>query len=97
MYEQLAAEVLYHTTLTIVFYESVVLLGSTLGERLEPVGVVCGTHLLSPLFHASSHSVGYATVQAGSIVDDIDEFRIYVGRQVFIHLLTVEHILAEIF
>ena len=56
-----------------------------------------GAHLQGPLLHACSHLVGDAAIQAGSIVDDIDEFLIDFGRQVFVHLLTVEHILPEIF
>ena len=77
--------------------EGVVLLGSTLGEGLEPVGVVGGAHLLGPVLHAVGHGIGDAAVEACPVVDDIDEFVIHVCWQVLTHLLAVEHVLAEVF
>ena len=96
LYEQFTAEVLHHTSLTVMFDEGIVFLCRTLSEGLEPVRVMGSTHLLSPLFHACCHSIGYRTVQTGPVVDDVDEFGIDIRRQVFIHLLTIEHVFAEI-
>ena len=79
-----------------MLHEGVVLLGSALGEWLEPVGIVGGAHLQRPLLHACSHLVGDAAIQTGTVVDDINEFLIDFGRQVFVHLLTIEYILSEI-
>ena len=75
--------------------ECVVLLGSTFGERLEPVRVVCHSVLVGPLLHAFCHGVGYRTVEPAAVVDDVDEFLIDIARQVFVHLRTVEHVLSE--
>ena len=97
LHEQLAAEGLDHTALAVVFDEGVVLLGGTLGEGLEPVGVVGDAHLLGPLLHPFGDGVGDGAVETGTVVDDVDEVVIHVGGQVLVHLLTVEHVLAEVF
>ena len=97
LYEQLAAESLHHTTLTVVLHEGIMLLGRTLGERLEPVGVVGDAHLLGPLLHPFGDGVGDGTVETGTVVDDVDEFVIHFCGQVFVHFFAVEHVLAEVF
>ena len=76
--------------------EGIMLLGSALRQRLEPVGVVCDAHLLGPLFHAGGHSVGYAAVQTGTVFHHVYHLVVDILRQVTVHLLLVEHILAEI-
>ena len=80
-----------------MFDEGVVLLGGTLGEGLEPVGVVGDAHLLGPLLHPFGDGVGDGAVETGTVVDDVDEVVIHVGGQVLVHLLAVEHVLAEVF
>ena len=60
--EQFAAEVLHHASLAIVLHEGIVLLGSTLRQWLEPVGIVGGTHLQGPLFHTLGHGISDAAV-----------------------------------
>ena len=72
------------------------LLGSSLGKRLEPVSVVSSPHLHGPLLHTLSHSIGYRAIKTGTIIYHIDEFAVHICRQILIHLLTSEHILAEI-
>ena len=47
-----------------MFYEGVMLLGSALRQRLEPVRVVGYAVLFGPLLHARGHGVGYRTVEA---------------------------------
>ena len=79
-----------------MFYKGIVLLGCSLRQGLEPVGVVGGAHLLGPFLHTSSHGISDAAIQTGTVVNDIDELVIHIGRQVFVHLLTIEHILAEV-
>ena len=72
------------------------LLSSTLGEGLEPVCIVGGTHLQGPLFHPFCHGIGNGTVKGGPIVHHVDHLGVHVGRQVLPHLLTVEHVFPEI-
>ena len=80
-----------------MFYEGIVLLGRTLGEGLEPVSVVCGTHLLSPLLHALGYGICDGAVEACTVVNHVDEFVINICGQVLVHLLTVEYVLAKVF
>src|SRR3712207_8755834 len=47
--QQLARELLYHSTLAVVLHKGIVLLGRTLGEGLKPVGVMGHTVLHGPL------------------------------------------------
>ena len=94
--EQLARELLYHTALAVVLDERVVLLGGTLGQRLEPVCIVRHAILYGPLLHAGSHSVGHVAVEACTVVDDVDHLLVHVLRQVLVHLLTVEDLLSKI-
>ena len=96
LYEQFTAEVLYHTALAIMFHEGVVFLGCSLCQGLEPVGIVGGAHLQGPLFHTLSHCICDASVQTRTMVHHVDHLVIDIGRQVFVHLLTVEDVLTEI-
>ena len=57
--------------------ERVVLLSGTLGQGLEPVRIVGDAILNGPLLHAGSYSVGYGSVETGTIVDDVDEVVIF--------------------
>ena len=93
--EQFAREFLNHTTLAVVFDEGIVLLGSALGQRLEPVGIVGDAHLHGPLLHAGSYCIGDGTVQTSTIVNHINHLVVNLSGQVFIHLLLGEDILAE--
>ena len=70
--------------------------GGDAGHGLEPVCVVGSPHLLGPLLHAGCNGICNRTVESGAIVDDINEFVIHVGRQIFEHLLAVEHILTKV-
>ena len=79
-----------------MFYEGVVLLGSALRQRLEPVRIVCHAILRSPLLHAGSNSVSYVTFQTCTVVDDINHLFIDILWKIFIHLLTVEHLATVI-
>ena len=95
--EQLAAELLNHASLAVVLDERVVLLGGAFGQRLEPMGVVCDAVLLGPLHHAGSHLVGYLAVELCAFVDDVYHLVVHTLRQILVHLLAVEDILAEVF
>ena len=79
-----------------MFDEGIMLLSCSLRERLEPVSVVRRPHVLGPFLHALGHRISDAAVEPGAIVDDVDEFRIDLGREVAIHLLAVENVFAEI-
>ena len=80
-----------------MLHESIVLLRRSLGERLEPVGVMGGSHLHRPPFHAFGHLVGYVAVEGRTVVYRVGKAGKYRRRQIAEHLFTVEHILAEIF
>ena len=96
LHEFLAAEVFYHAALAIVLYEGVVLLGRTFGERLKPVGAVCGTHFHGPTLHALGHLVGHAECERCALFYGFAQFAIGVEGQVLEHLLLVEHVACEI-
>ena len=71
-------------------------LGRTFRQRLEPVRVVRHTILLGPLHHTRSHGVSHRTVKLCTVVDDSNHLLIDIFRQVLIHFLAIEHMLAEI-
>ena len=52
----------------------IVLLGSALGEWLEPVRVVGDAILGSPLFHASGYGIGYLSVESGVHFLAVEDF-----------------------
>ena len=97
LHEQFSAELLNHAPFAVVLYKGIVLLGSTLGQRLEPVGIVRAAHLLSPLLHAGSHRVSYRTVQRRTVIHHVNHLVVDVLWQVLIHLLAVEHVFAKEF
>ena len=80
-----------------MLHEGVVLLGSAFCQWLKPVGVVGNAMLYGPLFHSLCHCVGNGAVEAGTVVDDVYEFLVHVGRQILIHLLACENVFAEVF
>ena len=59
-----------------MLYEGVVLFCSSLGEWLEPVGVVCNAILVSPLLDAFGNSVSDRAVESSTVVDNVNEFLI---------------------
>ena len=89
------AERFNHAALAIVLYEGIVLLGSALGQRLEPVGIMSDAHLHGPLLHAGSYCIGDGTVQTGTIVNHINHLVVNLSGQVFIHLLLGEDVFAK--
>ena len=79
-----------------MFDESIVLLGRSFGQRMEPVCVVGGTHFDRPLLHAGGYGVGCFAVEGSAVVDAVrDPFVRFFGK-VFEHLCPVEHVLSEI-
>ena len=96
MYEQLAIEILHHSTLAVVLHEGVVLLGCTLCQGLEPVCIMGGPHLLSPFLHAFCHGICDRAVETGAILHHVDHFSIHLRREVLEHFLTVENVLSEV-
>ena len=58
LHEQLACELLDHTSLAVMIYKSVMLLGGAVGERMEPVGIVACAAVDGPAFHPVGHTVG---------------------------------------
>ena len=79
-----------------MFYESIMLLSSTFREWLEPMCIVRNAVFVSPLLHPLRHLVGDGAVETCTIVNYVDEFLVSIFLQVLVHLLAIEHILAEI-
>ena len=77
-------------------YKCVMLLGSGLGHRLEPVGIVAGTVVDSPTHHTAGHAVGDLNRQRLLVVYRINENLVCLFREIFKHLLAVEHLLCVI-
>ena len=67
------------------------LLGSTFGQRLEPVRDVCHAMFHRPRLHAVSHLVGNGTVERMTVVDAVNQCLIGVRAQILAHLLAVEY------
>ncbi len=96
LHEQLAVEAFDHSALAVVLYEGIMFLCGGFGQRLKPVGIVASAVVERPALHPFGHAVGHFTLQRLFVVDCAAERLIGVGRQVFKHLLAVEHILAVI-
>ena len=92
--KQLATELFYHSTLPVVLKECVMLFGSTLGERLEPVGDVGGPHLHGPLLHALGNLVGSLHIKRSAVAQHLAILLIGAGREILEHLRTVEDVLS---
>jgi hypothetical protein len=89
--EQLAAELLDHAAVAIVFYKSVVLLG---GKRLKPVGVMSDSFFQCPHTHAGCHMIGDFPVDRCAIVNGVGQGFVRFLGEIFLHRLPVEDILA---
>ena len=79
-----------------MLHEGVMFLCRALRERLEPVGVVGRSELHSPPFHARRHLVGDAAIECRAVVYHVHELGEHVAREIFEHLLAVEHVFSEI-
>ena len=77
--------------------ESVVLFGGCLSQGLEPVCVMAGSVVDSPLFQTCGHAVGILARQRLFILHCVDEGFESFARKIFEHLLTVEYLLAVVF
>ena len=97
LYQQFAAELLNHAALAVVLDEGIVLLGRAFSQWLEPVRIMGDAHLLCPLLHPRSHGIGYRAVEPRTVVHHVNHLVVNVLGQVLIHLLTVKHVLAEVF
>ena len=80
-----------------MFHKSVVFFGSAFGERMKPVRVVGGSHLKRPFLHSRRHFISNTAVQRRTVVNYINQFGIYLARQIPEHLFLVEYILGEVF
>ena len=96
LHEQFAGEFLHHAAFAVVFHKSIVLFGSTFGQRMKPVRIVGRPHFNRPFLHTCGNLVGYAAVQRSSVVNHIRQFGIHLARQIAEHLLLVEYILGKI-
>ena len=96
--QQLARELLDDVApwLTGIFDKGIVFLGRALGERLEPVGVMRGTHIQCPVLHTYSHIVGHFAVERGPVVEHIAESPVGLCREVACHLFSSEDVAAVI-
>ena len=72
------------------------LLGRTLGKRLEPVGYVCHSMFERPGFHSGSNSVSCLSVKVFSIVYAGEEGLEGCCIEVLAHLLAVKHKFSKV-
>ena len=94
--EQLARELLDHTSLTIMFDKRIMLLGCTFGQWLEPMRIVRHSVFGSPLLHTFCHGISHVTLQACPVVHHVNHLCINVLRKIRVHLFAVENLLAKI-
>ncbi len=79
-----------------MIYKRIMFFGGCFGKGLKPVGVVAGTVVDSPFFHAFGNTVCHFAGQRFLVVNGIAQRLISFCGEVFKHLLTIEHILAVI-
>ena len=79
-----------------MFDESIMLLGCSFGQRMEPMRVVGGSHSDRPLLHAGSYDVGCFSVERSAVVDAVRDPFVRFFRKIFEHLRPVEYVLPEI-
>ena len=72
--QQFALELLDHATFTVMLNEGIVLLGRSLGQRMEPVCIVGNTLLHRPFLHAGSYGVCCFPIQRSTVVDGLYQF-----------------------
>ena len=95
--ELLAGKFFHHAAFAVVFHKSIMFLGRAFGERLEPVCTVGHAQLHGPFLHTGSHDIGRLQVERRTVVYHITHLFIYVGREIFEHLLAGKYIFAEEF
>ncbi len=93
--ELLARKFLHHAAFAVVLHESVVLFRRAFGQGLEPVCAMGDTQFHGPFLHAGGHGIGCLQIEQRPVVDDVAHLFINISREIFEHLLAVEHILAE--
>ena len=76
--------------------KGIVLLGSSLGQRVEPVCIVRGTVLNRPALHTLGNAVGNGAVKRRIIVNYINELIVYILWKILEHLLAVEYLYRKI-
>ena len=96
LHETSACKSLYHSPFAVVVDKGVVLLGSAVCERLEPVGDMRHIVLQRPFLHAGGHLVSYSQVERKPFVDAVYKSIIGLGFKITTHLLAGEHKLAEV-
>ena len=77
--------------------KAVVLFGRDAGQRLEPVGKVCGAVLHRPVAHGGRHRVGNGQVQLLALVDGVAQAVIDIRGKPRPHDLVVKHQASEQF
>ena len=90
--ELLAGKFFHHAAFAVVFHKSIMFLGRAFGERLEPVCTVGHTQLHGPFLHTGSHDIGRLQVERRTVVYHIAHLFIYVGREIFEHLLAGKYV-----
>ena len=77
--------------------EAVVLFGGDAGQRLEPVGEVCGAVFDCPVLHGRGDSVGHGGVELCPLLDGLLQGTIYLCRQAGLHDAAVKNQASEVF
>ena len=67
--KQFAREAFYNITVVTEFNKAVVLFGSSVSQRLEPMSVVGNIKGLCPILHAIGYHVGHFTIDRGTFLE----------------------------
>ena len=94
LYEQFAAEFLDHAAVAVVLDESVVLLGRSVGQRLEPVRVMRDPFAQGPHPHAGGNVVGDLAVDRYPVVDRVGQGLVGLLGKILTHRFPVEDVLS---
>ena len=79
-----------------MFHKGIMLLGCSIGQRLEPMGVMRNALFQSPHAHTCGDQVGHLAVDGNAIVDGVGKGLIGFLGEVLLHRLAIEDILSEI-
>ena len=96
LYQQLSCELFQHSSFVIGLDKSIVFLRSSSRQGLKPMRIVSSSHILSPLFHSGSHTIGCFPIQRAPVLHRIHQRFETSFRQIFPHFVPIKNIFSEI-